>query len=1005
MNMIKSEKGNKQYYILIAIFVFSGFAGLIYQSIWSHYLSLFLGNAAYAQALVLSLFMGGMAIGATLASKKIHRWKNIILAYAIIEAIIGLLGITFHFVFTNSFSISFNYIIPLLETPFSIDIYRWSLGSILIVPQTVLLGMTFPLMCSWFMRRFPGSKGHSLGSLYFANSIGAAVGVLCSAFILLPVIGLQGAITTAGILNLFIALIAYMFSRQKVTPTNQSEPKILNLTESKRPRKILAVVLVATFFSSAASFSYEIIFIRSLSLAVGSTLQAFEIMLASFIAGIAFGALWIRKRADGSVDPLKLAGWLQIFMGLTALLALVFYANSFTWVSYLIEALSTSGGGYQLFNIGTALIAIFIMMPTAFFAGTTLPLFTVALLRNGHNESVIGRVYAWNTTGAILGVFVAIHFLIPQLGLKLAMFVSATVDIAIGLIIIRNLVKARFDTLKLIVTTTSCITLLALFALHVPFNLSNLSSGVFRSGDASLSSEREVFFYKDGKTATVSVIFNTAANTVSIATNGKVDAAIQLSVNKPPALDEPTMILLGALPLAYNSDAKNAAVIGFGSGLTTHTLLGSENLTSVDTIEIEQAMVQGASTFEHLVDRAFNDSRSNIIIDDAKSYFSGNKSKYDIIISEPSNPWISGVGSLFSTEFYSFIPKYLNENGIFIQWLQLYEIDDELVSSVLRALLPQFKDVHAYLSNSTDLIIIASNQKLSTNPNLSYITSNELGKSLSSVGITNAEHIEFRKVANKELLESVSKLYTSFPKNSDYFPVLSIHAPRTRFQKQTAHTLRSLPTFNLPFLEQLNIRNVHSSETTYPEFNHFEADRLANQARNIVSYLESKDVGSKIMLNKELTFWLESLKRSNENCWNNAEDYSNYLTQNIYQLSILTLPYLKPSDIQNIIGDPVWLKCQHLPDEIIQLLAVVKSIAERDNSEVIKLGINWLDSIEKRPKHFQNFDSLFYVAVQLSFVAEKRHVEALDFTTRERNISLTSEDAMMSAILRAYIDK
>ncbi|MGP1665308.1 MAG: spermine synthase, partial [Rhodanobacter sp.] len=150
------------------------------------------------------------------------------------------------------------------------------------------------------------------------------------------------------------------------------------------------------------------------------------------------------------------------------------------------------------------------------------------------------------------------------------------------------------------------------------------------------------------------------------------------------------------------------AVIGFGSGLTTHSLLGDPRVKSVDTIEIEQAMVDGARAFGPRVARAYTDPRSHVVIDDAKTHIASQNIKFDLIISEPSNPWISGVGTLFSKEFYKFIPRHLNEDGLFLQWLQLYEIDDELVGSVLRALTPTFSDYSAWISNNTDLIIIAS---------------------------------------------------------------------------------------------------------------------------------------------------------------------------------------------------------------------------------------------------------------------------------------------------------
>ena len=159
---------------LLALFVASGFAGLIYQAIWSHYLGLFLGHAAYAQALVLAIFMGGMAIGAAWIAHAGQRWRNLIRGYAIIEAVIGVLGLLFHTLFTSVSTFSYDTLIPALGEPWSVNLARWLVAAALILPQTILLGMTFPLMSGGLIRRFSGSDGQTLGGLYFTNSIGAA---------------------------------------------------------------------------------------------------------------------------------------------------------------------------------------------------------------------------------------------------------------------------------------------------------------------------------------------------------------------------------------------------------------------------------------------------------------------------------------------------------------------------------------------------------------------------------------------------------------------------------------------------------------------------------------------------------------------------------------------------------------------------------------------------------------------------------------------------------------
>jgi hypothetical protein len=191
----------------------------------------------------------------------------------------------------------------------------------------------------------------------------------------------------------------------------------------------------------------------------------------------------------------------------------------------------------------------------------------------------------------------------------------------------------------------------------------------------------------------------------------------------------------------------HAAVIGFGSGLSTHTLLGDPRLKSVSTIEIEQAMVDGARAFGPRVARAFTDPRSHIVIDDAKAYFASQNKQFDLIVSEPSNPWISGVGALFSKEFYRFVPKHLSEHGLFVQWIQLYEIDDELLGSILQALIPAFADYSAWISNRNDLIIVASPKGKVPRIDFERLRSADaLKQELTRLGVSSTENLEFRQI-------------------------------------------------------------------------------------------------------------------------------------------------------------------------------------------------------------------------------------------------------------------
>lgn len=238
--------------LLLGIFVISGFTGLIYESIWTHYLKLFLGHAAYAQSLVLVIFMGGMALGSWLVARYSHNVTRLLLGYVIVEGVIGLFGLVFHRSFVAITDASFASVIPALSSTALIHAYKWSLAALLILPQSTLLGMTFPLISGGIIRRWPDRPGETLSMLYFTNCLGAAVGVLVSGFVLIGVVGLPGTVLTAGLMNVVLALLVWMLIRRQAEPVPErpAAPAATGRAQSW--------FLVAAFLTGAASFLYEI---------------------------------------------------------------------------------------------------------------------------------------------------------------------------------------------------------------------------------------------------------------------------------------------------------------------------------------------------------------------------------------------------------------------------------------------------------------------------------------------------------------------------------------------------------------------------------------------------------------------------------------------------------------------------------------------------------------------------------------------------------------------------
>ena len=912
--------------VFFLLFTVSGFAGLIYESIWSHYLKLFLGHAAYAQTLVLALFMGGMAVGSWLCSLWSARWRNLLRGYALAEGAIGLAGLAFHGVFVAATELAYTSILPALGGELTASLFKWTLAGVLILPQSVLLGMTFPLMSAGLIRRFPAAPGESLAMLYFTNSLGAAIGVLASGFVLIESLGLPGTVTTAGVLNVALAAVVWALARD-------AEPTAPSAGPQRDPRigEPYRVYLAVALLTGAASFMFEIGWIRMLSLVLGASTHSFELMLSAFILGIACGGYWVRRRIDSIADPMRFLGVVLTVMGLLALATLPLYGEMFGVMQLVIQALARTDAGYALFLVASHGIALAVMFPATFCAGMTLPLITYVLLRGGRGEKAIGAVYSANTLGSILGVFFAAHLGLPLLGLKGLIACGAALDATLGLVLLWRLAGERILRIGAAALSLLCFgTVVALVHLD-PYKM---ASGVFRHGDLYTARDATILMHRDGKTATVSLMdFGTDR---SLRTNGKSDGAINMDPGGARVSDEVTMTLTAAIPLAYRPDAVTAAVIGIGTGLTTHTLLGSSTLRSVETVEIEPAMAEASRQFTPRNSNAFADRRSHIVFDDAKTYFSTRNRKYDIIISEPSNPWVSGVSSLFTTEFYRLVRRHLNENGVLVQWFQMYEIDVSLIASVLEALGENFPDYAVFASTGSDLLIVAGETAALSRPLADVTAIPGVGRELRRVEVDSVRDLEARRIGGKRALAPMFASY-GVPANSDYYPYLDLHAAKYRFLHQSADELTGLLSYSVPVVELLGGKKAGPAEPKSRPQEYLDALEQARRAAYARDYLLVSKPPEPVAIPRIFQKDLELVRAHLIEC--NDVGRSDIWLHSLYDLARTLNPMLSAAD-----AHAVWDRIDRAPcasrlgPQERQWVGLFKAVGERSGADMARLA-------------------------------------------------------------------
>jgi len=799
---------------LVAVFVLSGAAGLIYESIWTRYLGLFVGHSAYAQIIVLVIFLGGMSLGAHLAGRWSHRLRSPLTWYAAVELVVGVLAMLFHDAFVGVTNVAYDAIFPSLGGG-PLIVVKWAIASLLILPQSVLLGATFPLMSAGAIRlgRAAGAPGRLLGLLYFANSIGAAGGVLIAGFVLIAAVGLPGTLLAASMLNLIAAAVVWLVARTDDRRAAADEE--LASREHGAISDTGRVLLWVSFGTAVASFVYEIAWIRMLSLVIGSATHSFELMLSAFILGLALGALWVRSRADSLEDPVRFLGMMQWIMGVLAVATLPLYVASFDWIASVLHTVQQNDSGYRAFSVARYLIALVIMLPATFCAGTTLPLITRVLMRDGSGERAIGVVYAVNTLGSIAGVIVAGLVLMPLLGLKKLLVMGAVVDTGLGVWLIalarrrRPERTSRFAGSSLLAPVIATAVLMLVIAAGARFDLARLTSGVYRHGVVATARDYTFPYYRDGRTATVSVRRG-ADGFITLATNGKPDASMEhdwldtsSTTSRQLTRDIATQLLLPIITLAHAPRARNAAIIGMGSGMTSHVLLGSPYLQQVVTVEIEPEMIAGARSFRPANRRVYEDPRSTFVIDDAKSYFASSRRRFDVILSEPSNPWVSGVSGLFTHEFYRRVQRQLTDDGVFGQWLHLYELSDGLVTSVLAAIDSVFPAYEIFFTSNADVLVVASKRPLPP-PTWSVTNYPGIASDLRHVVPFDSSSFEALRLGGRGVLHPL--LLARGAPNSDFFPVLDLGAERMRFMRESAEGFTGLASGRFDVVAALSRR-------------------------------------------------------------------------------------------------------------------------------------------------------------------------------------------------------
>jgi len=693
-------------WLLLAFFV-SGAAGLVYEIVWSRVLSTTLGNSLFAISTVVAAFFGGLALGACTLGPRLADRADRVRLYAILEVGVGLLG---------ALSVPF---LRALE-PLLVALHRSLLPSFpaflairflllfltLLVP-TALMGATLPLLVAHAEgRRF----GTALSRLYAINTFGAVTGTLLAAFALIPTLGLTGTALAAAAANGFAAVVAWMRRHEGEAEGAGDVPReeTAAVADEASPSRALVVTLVAA--SGFAALVFEVTWTRILTLVIGSSVISFAIVLAFYLLGIAWGSAAIARRLPRLRRPLLLFGELEVLLAVVALTHLFLFP---ALPGAFLRVITEPRVSLPLYLGAQALVAALLLVPPCLCLGALFPL-AARLLHRGDAGRATGAAYAVNTVGTILGSLAAGFALIPRIGSRSTLLLGALLSLAIGF---AALAASRAPGARRAgVAGAALAASLLLVALAPAWDPRVLTAGVFRPaaaqvlrrtaaavdpGRARLESavaSDSVLFFKEGMNATVSVHRRGLTGEVILKLGGKADAS---------TIDIETQILSGHIPMLFNRLGVRVAVIGHGSGMTLASVL-MHAPSEVVAIELETAVLEASRRFHEPGKDPLDDPRVHVIVEDGRTHLAVTRDRYDVIISEPSNPWLAGNNNLFTRDFYRLARSRLAPGGVFGQWIQLYELSPETLSSLLAAFHEVFPAAYAFVTFQADLILVAT---------------------------------------------------------------------------------------------------------------------------------------------------------------------------------------------------------------------------------------------------------------------------------------------------------
>jgi predicted membrane-bound spermidine synthase len=763
--------------MILILFFCSGATALVYEVLWSKHLSLIFGSTVQAQTVVLAVFMGGLALGNRLAAHWADRARSPLKAYGYLEIAIALYGCFFSTWYAIAEWLFVGLGSRLLEHPFWLLSWKAVLSAGLLLLPTVLMGATLPCLAVWLERTQPDA-GRRTARFYATNCLGAVAGAGLAGFYLVQALGMEASLQITALVNGLVGVVAVLLGSQsrlrlEVSPSASHEG-------GGDSWHSLGTSCLLVALSGGISMGMEVLASRALSLITGASLQAFALVLIGFILGISLGSSVAASPRVRNLCPITGTALLFLISGVW-IGGLALAIESWVEFYYLARSgLASNDIGYLYHQLLVGGMAVVVLGVPSGLLGANLPFWMRVVSTDAfHLGGRIGRLLTWNTMGAVVGTLITGFVIMPQMGLRgafglMTLLLSLT---AAG-------IAWRGGRIKLAILAGIFLVLLGVgFLVGGEGWRYTVTSGVFRLRAETytpqyLAMRKQAFkilFYEDAPDATVAleerVGGSAGGRSLSLCVNGKTDASTSTDLS--------TQYLLAHVPMALRPESREVFVLGFGSGITAGALLGYPEVR-ITVAENCAPVLRAASFFAPWNRDVLHNERVKVWREDARTVLKLSPQQYDLILSEPSNPWTAGIGSVFSEEFFKLAASRLKENGLMAQWFHTYEMNDGIVAMVMRTFQGVFRHCEIWDTAAGDLILVGARQPwtLDLERMRQIFALEEPAKDLRRIGVASAEFLLARQLASQRTASSIAG---DGPIQSDAFPILEYAAPRAFF--------------------------------------------------------------------------------------------------------------------------------------------------------------------------------------------------------------------------------